>query len=693
MTAPSRDHLAYRPELDGLRAVAVLVVILNHLNPAWLPSGYLGVDLFFVISGYVVTGSLATRRWTGWRSTLSRFYQRRFRRLLPALLLCIATTTLLFAAVVHPGDDVFKPLLRTGMAALFGISNLYLLRQGNDYFSSDSSFNPFLHTWSLGVEEQFYLVWPLLLLACGLGGAAPAAFRRRLGRLCLALSAASLLLMVWLVARGEAGAAFYLMPARFWELAAGALAWLWLQRCTPAVDSSAAPRPAWPAALLLLLFAALMAVPHDGQFAATLACVPLSAGLLVQLQAGRGVGRWLARPLPLAIGLASYSLYLWHWPVIVLARWSVGLSAWTLPAILLLIGALSWGSFRLETRLRRPPAPTAPFPARALLTYPGLALLLAAAIHALLGPARASLFLGDRSRIGLDLSHSRGIAGTTLDTTHCFRDPTAPLQADPDDGPCRLERHPGRPTLYFEGDSHTEMLIPLGGRVLEGSQLNVAFFARGGCPLPWFSGWPGHDSARYALCAPHDRQRSRALLERLRPGDRLVLVSNLPGYLLDPDPALQRRRLAAYSQALDELAARARSRRVELLVFAPLPGFPARSGLAAPASLCLQEWYRPAWALDPHCRPMLSSRDGQQRRLAPVQAALQELAARTPNLQVFDPFPAVCPAGAPCSTHRGAQMLFTDSNHLNRAGALLVAERFLAFLAGRERSAGGGAGS
>jgi peptidoglycan/LPS O-acetylase OafA/YrhL len=162
-----------------------------------------------------------------------------------------------------------------------------------------------------------------------------------------------------LQARGQSDASFFLMPARFWELAAGALVWLYLSR-RPQQPTRAAP--AWCASALLALLVILMFTPESWRVAATLVCVACSVGLLILLRSETGPGRWLSKPGPLAIGLSSYLLYLWHWPVIVLAGWSVGINRLTLLPILLLIGLLTWLSYasyasairNLAPELRRP---------------------------------------------------------------------------------------------------------------------------------------------------------------------------------------------------------------------------------------------------------------------------------------------------------------------------------------------------
>jgi peptidoglycan/LPS O-acetylase OafA/YrhL len=158
MTVSAAAESAYRPEIDGLRAIAVIAVIINHISKDALPSGHLGVDIFFVISGFVITRSLLSRDEPSLGSFLSTFYARRFKRILPALVLCVLLTSLAICAVApYPGAS-----LATGMAALLGVSNLYLYANTTDYFSLSADLNAFLQTWSLGVEEQFYVLFPLV---------------------------------------------------------------------------------------------------------------------------------------------------------------------------------------------------------------------------------------------------------------------------------------------------------------------------------------------------------------------------------------------------------------------------------------------------------------------------------------------------------------------------------------------------
>src|ERR1700733_8706782 len=196
----------YRPEIDGVRALAVISVIINHFNKKLLPSGFLGVDIFFVISGYVISSSLYNSSAKNFADFILGFYSRRVKRLIPALILCVLLTSVLICLF----DPNPQASLRTGAAALFGLSNIYLLKQATDYFGPSAQLNAFTHTWSLGVEEQFYVFFPIIFWLTGFARRRSNGLRNLLGVLGF-LALCSLILFVR-ESMLNSSAAFFLMP-------------------------------------------------------------------------------------------------------------------------------------------------------------------------------------------------------------------------------------------------------------------------------------------------------------------------------------------------------------------------------------------------------------------------------------------------------------------------------------------------
>ena len=297
-TAPA----AYRPDIDGLRAVSILAVVWYHAFPLAIPGGFVGVDVFFVISGFLITriivGELATNSFS-----ILGFYRRRLLRIFPALIVVLAATYAVGGLVLLPGD--FKLLGGNIVGGAGFFANLVQL-QGRDYFAPDASTNPLLHLWSLGIEEQFYILWPLLLVV--LKG------RPFRAMAISAIAIASVAANLYLVADHQA-IAFYSPVTRAWELLAGAL--LVQSNGDGAAYLHKIPDDAKGAAGALLIVLAIGLLNSTSKYPGWGALMPvIGAALLLDARGSMVNRRLLSHPAMVFIGLVSYPLYLWHWPVL-----------------------------------------------------------------------------------------------------------------------------------------------------------------------------------------------------------------------------------------------------------------------------------------------------------------------------------------------------------------------------------------
>ncbi|HZS40776.1 MAG TPA: acyltransferase family protein [Polyangia bacterium] len=449
----------YRPDIDGLRAVAVLLVVAYHAFPKRVPGGFVGVDVFFVISGYLITGILLRDLAAGEFSLLS-FYARRFRRIAPALVTMLLAVWLLGRYTLLA--DEFEGLGQHILAGATFTSNFLLWKQAG-YFDTAAELKPLLHLWSLAIEEQFYLLWPMLLALW---------YRRRLNIAFLVggLLALSLGANLW---RTE----FYLLPTRFWELLIGCgLAW-WEQH-----SPQTAPRFAnlkvviAAAALLAVSFLYDRTQPYPGWRA----LVPTVAAFLF-ISAGPTAWinrRVLSNPLAVLIGLISYPLYLWHWPLLSIAR----LRADTTPSPAIRLAAvalsfvLAWLTWRFIERFAQTRLFQGAAPLRRARGYVTLALSLLAALGAVGWlTSRGALLTAAQKKMAVIAAYA------TYETEfshygHCF------LQ--PDEGPERFDEDcyaaSGGPTVLLWGDSFARHLYP-GLREQLGPSVRIARLNASSC--------------------------------------------------------------------------------------------------------------------------------------------------------------------------------------------------------------------
>jgi peptidoglycan/LPS O-acetylase OafA/YrhL len=629
----SSSSSAYRPDIDGLRAVAVLAVLAFHAFPHAAPGGFAGVDVFFVISGFLISGIILEDLQRG-RFSLADFYWRRVRRLFPALVVVLLACLALGWLVLLP--DEFSRLGKHVAAGAGFIANLAFWREAG-YFDTAAELKPLLHLWSLGVEEQYYLVWPLVLLL----------FRSRpramLGAI-VAIAAASFAANLYLV-EVRPSSAFYLPVSRFWELLAGAsLAWLAVYR------KNAPPRfadaKAWGGLVLVAAGFALLDRTRD--FPGCWALLPVAGTALL---IGAGPRAWLNRTLfsnraVVYVGLISYPLYLWHWPLLSYARIaeggepSIALRCALLAASFVLAGA-TYEFVEKKIRFARPGALLRRLAVPALAAgMTGVAALGVAALQGRLQPASAAIepLVNEISRATLDWDYTgdRVILGNS-----------------------------GRAVLFF-GDSHMQHYAPRIAKVVaeRAAPVHTAIFkTAGGCaPVPGIE-------RRTTPCAHFVAEGFS--LARAPEVETVVIAASWVGFVSRPDyvrlgdPNGVALKLLApeaawvwqgFEAALRELVAR--GKRVVVVLSSP------RGEGFDPKSVIRRE------GLTVHVSGELAPvpRAAVEAVTAAVDERLKAIAAAA-GAALFDPTELLCRGGwCPAADERG-RPLYKDATHLRASYA------------------------
>ncbi|WP_408953067.1 acyltransferase family protein [Lysobacter sp. Hz 25] len=622
---PGPGALVYRPEIDGLRAIAVIGVVLYHAGVPLLDNGFVGVDIFFAISGYLIT-RLLLREW-GERKRLNflEFYARRVRRLLPALIaVCIATVVA--TALYVPSPDDQRTVAQSGAASLLFVGNFFFQSRTGGYFDADSGAMPLLHLWSLGVEEQFYLLWPLLMLGL-----------LRLRRpwmigLTLCLAAASLVAAERLIGAGN-DAAFYQMPTRFWELAAGGLV---------AMSPMRAGRGALLAcyAGVALAMSSLFVPFLPGHFPG-LGALPAVAGAVLVLWSihvdGRlgGAGALLrARPM-VFVGLISYSLYLWHWPLLAIAKaGSIEASSPELKAGLVFAAiVLAWLSYRWIERPFRGMVGAGP-----VRTASAGAAVSAALAMGLLGFVG---YIDNGKGAGARASRDR-----PENMAACHASSSSPVPAVPD--PACASSDETIDTVIW-GDSHALAWQPFAWEIADRAAINIT---RDSCgPALGFAGVKGYESKAPA-CEASNRM-ALAYLGRLKPRT-LIVAARWSSFLGDA-------RAAEFEDAFMTTMATASGLAERVLIVGPTPE------LAARAQQCIDLGKLQSCA---ESRTHYLARTERSRRL------LNTVAAAYPNVRVIDPEAYFC-SGDSCGVLREGFSLYWDDDHVSSTAARSFARQWL----------------
>ena len=636
-----RTSLPYRSDIDGLRAVAVLSVIVFHAGFLWAQGGFIGVDVFFVISGFLITG-IVLRELREGTFSVARFYERRARRILPALLVVLAATLAACTVVMFSGQ--VRVVARSAVAVLAFVANVVFWRGVDfvdmtliNYFGRRLHEQPLLHTWSLGVEEQFYLLFPITLLMVW-------RWRRALVLPALvAGTAVSFVLSAWLT-RGSPGVAFYLLPSRGWELLAGGLvAWYGAAPATMRRPIREAIAAVGLAMVLVPTFLYDSGTPFPGLYAAA---PVLGTVVLLRYAPGSVTGALLSSPPLVFVGLISYSAYLWHQPLFALTRYispSDQLDLATTVALMaatLVLAAATWRWVETPFRDRRAVSTRTMIWACTLAT-------IAVAI-----PATRLAFGGDagiRSPMVANLV-TRSVLALFSDCNISLQ-PTRRLGLG-----CLLDPSSASPPSFLVvGDSHSDALFPAFAKISRTT-------GRQGRLLQHFSCLPLLEISDVPTGTPgciHMREQALAAVteHRIR---KVFLVSRFSWYTpYDTLAPRLARTVAAYAE---------RGAIVYLVMQAPeQPRFDARRYVR----VALRHRF-PGGDATRTLSDLTVTRAEHENRQALVRAAFASY-QDDPRVRLVDFSPVLCD-DLMCAAGTTREPYYVDDHHLNTVGAVLVSD-------------------
>ena len=648
MLEKSGDYrLGYRADIEGLRAVAILLVVACHAKVPWLAGGFVGVDVFYVLSGYLITGLLVQEIHDSGELRFANFYGRRLRRLLPALLLMLAVTCILGRLLLAPGG---QPEQATAAAsAALWLSNFHFAFSNMGYFAPGPETNLFLHTWSLGVEEQFYLVWPLLMvLAMGAWeGAKRPPSARRLKWLFGGLFVASFALsLYWTWYSPHMG--FYMMPARAWQFALGALVFLLVGSPQWRPDTHMPSRWLHLAGWLGLAAILLAACTINGNmpYPGVVSLLPTIGAALVLAAGGRGdnagPGRILSLRPAQAIGRVSYSWYLWHWPVLLLGATvldiHIGWIRLTLVAASLLIALLSYRFF--ETPIRHN---------RKLLARPRMAVFAALAVMILAGSlalrwhSAALARLESREQLPFELAHFDAPVVYRMGCDDWYHSARVEI--------CAFGDAHAAHTAVAIGDSIALQWFPAYARVFDRPGWRLLVITKSSCPMVEVPTFYERIGREYTECAQWRREAVEKIAA-LKP-DTLILGS-ASTYAFTQQQWIEgtRQLLASLSGHVGHIYL------MRSTPYLPFDG---------PSCVAPRSWLYHALSGASGCATPARTLHNDA-----VFAWLQNAVAMFPNVHLIDMTDSICPDDT-CRAELDGKIVFRDNQHMTASFARSLA--------------------
>ena len=668
------SNKTYLPELDGLRAFAVSIVIINHFNKELIPSGFLGVDIFFLISGFVITSSLYNRSENDFWAFISNFYSRRIKRIFPALISCVIVSSIFLCFF----NDSPKYEIKSAITSVFGLSNFYFIKISMDYFSQTAEINPFLHTWSLGVEEQFYFIFPLIFWNSGFSSNKISSYKKFVKRILL-LSLFSFIGFAFLYHKYQTFTYFF-MPTRFWEIASGSLLFLFLKE-KPYFFKGLQKIP--PISILFLMFLVTL-LPLDFFVFSVFAIIVLTCILIVSLKKGSLIYSIFTNKTVVSIGLISYSLYLWHWPIIAISRLTIGIQWWTIPIQLILIILFALISFRfIENPIRN--NKTVFFRKKNIFIAAASSLALSSLWLSYLFKFNQSIYIGNKELIQDRTIFKIKINEKVINDSECngkdvIRGERPQCIVNP--------INKSNPTMYLLGDSHVQHYLPLFEEIRKTKDYGFEFYGRGGMPTGRRMEIKNNKFKDDTI----SKNIVNHVLNKVSEND-IVIISerhernfapkmlderHVPPYLFfEQNNQISRKEATnRFGEYLKTLYREINKKNASLIIFQPTHSF---KGITLPPNVCRQ-WFS---SLNQECKKGLKiNRELALDNLSYIREMHIRISEETNNgIKIFDPFPVLCPPNQiECTQILDRKPLYLDGDHLSEEGALIMKNNFLKIL-------------
>ena len=655
------QHSFYKPHyikgIDALRAFAVIAVMLFHIYPQALPGGFTGVDIFFVISGYVVSSSLAKNYRENFFKFTIDFYARRIIRLIPILLIFLLLSSVITTLFI-PSSWLSDTTSKTALSAFFGFSNFALVWYNDGYFSPRVEFNPFVHTWSLSVEEQFYLIFPLIFFIWYRFKAHQNSYISIGVKSLLATLIITSLIYAWYETSANPEHAFYLLPSRFWELGLGALLFKLHSQNKLLHNSNLTHKLYLISGLILIttgfFFADEKLFPFPWAIPSTIGTLFLIISFVNSAEQSSIHKAIFQNKAIVYIGKISYSLYLWHWTLYAFFRWTVGLQ--TLPQMLSAV----------------------------VLTF----ILAILSYHLIETPFRKSTYIKKQANYKVVLASLVVIFMAYTITKQIFNNqPTLSLSVTKDTKTwyphpypqeTKLKKDLSKHKIFVLGDSHTGAYSTMLQQLTDEYKIEVIKFSSGGCGVADFH---TPSISKNPTCIKYIENTLSHIESIASSGDILFLASLRMVRLCDQyalfniehvkaslitEEAVQNRKYIL--EDTSAIIKRFEAKNITVLIDAPKPTF------KAPPFRC-SDYFN---STNPICKEGFSiSKDELLQNRKYTMESLETLKSQFPKLLIWDPLPILCKTEV-CSAFDGNKPLFFDGDHLSGHGNRVLYPSFKA---------------